>query len=550
MAFPNFITSNENLLAGGIDSYFPKMPPPPRWFATAALTRYFPLYDTAARIVRMCKSTDGGATWATVDDAHAPVVPADGSGGPRPQVYEYDNACYDPVTGRVFVVFWNTGFTVSVKPFNTAAGPQQDKWGTEIVSTITYLSDVFGVGEPVGSFACAWRPNDGAVYMAFAAGETDDTDPIHCFAAKCLVDGVGWGSLFRITGSFQDGKVWGMGGFGVDTAGNIHFLEMSQERGANAIVAYTAPVIPPDLQGTLTTVAIVQGGAGYATAGPTIDLPATGVGVGTAVVRFNVDPITGALSNPVIISTGTNWPNPAGTYVVEGINGSYNLFHRVIRPDDSLSAGQFLATNVGINAPPFTRCADFDISNNVMRTTYVNQTLPTVVPHVLRAPVGEAPLWEDTTPLGLLGPQGTNVQISDIIGVVAARGWSVSINANPDTPANNGQAYWELAALPGDYLFFSYSPLGGPSTTINYSYLSSSGIGGAWSAETIIGTIGLPALATLGISAASVPIGFPPPPPPGPVAIALFFEGILRVPVRQNKNWLADRMKQLRDLLK
>lgn len=168
-------------------------------------------------LLRAYKSTDGN-NWSELDAAGAPSMAVE-NGSPEPSVYNYFGSCTDG--NKIYCIFWDTDFTISMKPFDMGTG----LWGATVKSTLTYLTTFAGASNQSG-FSCAWRSTDNSVWFIFPAGEIGDNTGQRVFGAKVLLDsGIFDGSLTQISVSdIGDQHFYQNAGMVADSHGNLHII--------------------------------------------------------------------------------------------------------------------------------------------------------------------------------------------------------------------------------------------------------------------------------------------------------------------------------------
>jgi hypothetical protein len=426
-------------IAGGLDA-FPGPPNDP--LVTAPKIRYWPLFDSNTRAIRMWRSADSGKTWAQFDSLNAPIIPADGTGPSVKKIWEYFNSVWDGAD-TIYVVGWHPTFVVALFPFKIST----NTWQPAIVSTLTYLDQTTVRVSGVGGFAVCFRPSDGAVWMAFQAGGRDATDICTLWGAKCIPGGAGWdGALTRLAGTYQDGLFHIVGSMALDPATNkIHLLYQRTIFGANGTYSVTT------LGGFITASSVVTFGAGY---------PFPSITVSGAVWNTTGNNITGGAVTSLggTLAPGSASGNPDGTVVtpVPAINGNGSLVHRVINTDDSLTAEQ---TAVNLNENSISNAlSPLRIAESRMSFTFTNPQgtfSAGGLRKVARSLIGDAPVWEVTTPAAANG-------VGDLTGVFPQ-------------PMN------VVRQLGVDYLVFGFADNSGFDNAV-FQFVSSPDIGAPWSA--------------------------------------------------------------------
>jgi hypothetical protein len=430
--------------AGGVD-VFPAPPNLP--LVISSKVRYWALSDTNTGAIKMWRSGDSGRTWAQFDSVNAPMMPADGTGPPVIKIWNYYNAVWDGAD-TIYVVAWHPTFVVALFPFKIST----KTWQPAIVSTLTYLDQTTVRVSGVGGFAACFRPSDGAVWMAFQAGGQDATDICTVWGAKCIPGGAGWdGALTRLAGTYQDGLFHIIGTLALDPATNkIHALYQRSIFGANGTISVTT------LAGLITASSIVTPGAGY---------PFPSVIQAAQVFVFTTgDNITGGFASALgpQFLVGQPSGNPDGTVVSEvpSINGNGSLVHRVINPNDTLTAEQTvfdLASNGISNA-----LSALKIAGGQMAFTFLHgggTFAAGARRKVGRALIGDAPAWEITEPAA-----ANNV--GDLTGVFP-------------------QLMDIMRQAGVDYLIYGYFDNSGFDNSV-HEFATSAGIGAGWSAGTFI----------------------------------------------------------------
>lgn len=407
MAFPNKITPNGDLIFGGELPNF--MAPPNPVFETNATTRYAVEADLTLLVVHMCKSSDKGVTWADVDQANAPAIPADGSGGGGfTEVYEFISAVMDPASKIIYAVLFDPlSFNVMLAPFdaNPASGTF-DTWLAPIISTLSYLPDAASSFFNSGSFACVFRPVDRAVWVWWYAGGADPTDVATTWGAKCLVTAAGTGTwdlaLTRMAGMLQDGIEYAQGGAGVDNGGNIHYWISRHYYGFGA-TGHTTQHSDGLGNKIIDSLVLDAGGAGFLAGLIPMQVHVTGVGFfnGTGVVLVDGGPVVSFNDPPGLIGTAYVDVAPDPVVTVGTSPANSDLLHYVMHPDDAIVGPQFIAhdglqiiNTSAINCTP----------GNVLLSSYQAGSNVGASRHILRAVAGDAPAWEDTTPAAIQEP--------------------------------------------------------------------------------------------------------------------------------------------------
>ncbi len=423
--------------AGGTD-FFPGPNTVP--LITGPATRYWPLYDNTTRTIRMWKSTNGGKTWTQKNSASAPVMPANGTGPAAVGIWQYYNVAWD-LANTIYVVGWSSTWFIALFPFNTLT----DAWGAPIISGLTYLDQtVARAASGFGGFMAAYRPVDGAVWMAFEAGGQDATDCETIWGAKCIPGGAGWdGALTRLGGVYQDGLFHTTGSMTCDLqTSKIHLIYQQCVFGIGGSISVTVAAH------VITDNAIIAPGAGYPfpLIPPANDLTTTG----NAVYGGFISVIGGhlAIGHASAANDGTVVSN------IGGVNGPCSFMHRVINTNDSLTAEQTVF--VGPNAIS-VNLGNLKVSDGVMSFTFLIGGGSFSVGgrrKVMRALIGDAPAWEITEPVD-----------ANVLGD-GTQGFQPM-----ETVRKNGQ----------DYLFFGYTDHAGNDF---FSFSTSMGIGFAWSSET------------------------------------------------------------------
>lgn len=216
MSFPTQVTPNGTWSIDGTTNNVGPIGP----FADTGTRRFMLLFDDAAFVFRSMKSDDTGQTWAEVDAAHAPAG-VDDIGSPNPGLYEYFGVVQN--SRKLFLVFWDTDFTVSLKPFDMST----ELWGATIKSTLTYLSGDYPASNQTG-FGVAYRGSDNSVWMMFAAGITSSgTVPNRVWGAKCDLTGSAWDASLTNLGTADNSDLlnWQAAGMtGPDGSGNLHLF--------------------------------------------------------------------------------------------------------------------------------------------------------------------------------------------------------------------------------------------------------------------------------------------------------------------------------------
>lgn len=190
-------------------------------FADSGSRRFELLFDDSTNKVRAFFSADVGASWAEVDAANAPDAATDG-GSPAPSLYLYFGVVQD--SGRnLFLVFWDTDFTISLKSFSMATGT----WGATVKSVLGYLSTSLPVSDNTG-FGVAYRASDNSVWMMFAAGLTAaGTIPNRVRGARCDLSSSTWDLALTNLSTADDTDLhdWQVAGMtGPDSAGDLHLF--------------------------------------------------------------------------------------------------------------------------------------------------------------------------------------------------------------------------------------------------------------------------------------------------------------------------------------
>lgn len=169
--------------------------------------------------MRAYQSSDG-ITWSECDAANAPAA-ANDTGSPAPGVYNYFGVVRDanPSVHKCYLLFWNTNFTIALKPFNFAT----QKWEATVTSTLGYLTASAPSSNQSG-FSLAHRITDNSVWFAFPAGESG-TGGERVFGAKCVL-GTGFDAvLTRIYPAVDtDPSFYQPAGMVADSAGNLHLI--------------------------------------------------------------------------------------------------------------------------------------------------------------------------------------------------------------------------------------------------------------------------------------------------------------------------------------
>jgi len=407
MAFPNPITANPDILFGGEWPNF--MAPPNGVFETNSTTRYTPEPDLNTLAIRMMKTTDNGVTWAEVDAAHAPVMAADGSGGTGfTQVYQFIGAVIDPATKILYTVYFDqASFNIALAPFDAnPTSPTFDKWRPSIISTLSYLPNAANQYFNEGSFALAFRPVDKAVWMLFYGGGADANDVATVWGAKCIVTVAGTGTwdlaLTRMAGILHDGIEWAQAGIGVDNNNNVCYWTTRHYSGFGAAAHLTV-----DGSGNINGYVIDAPGSGYL-AGiiPLNGTPSHPPGS----VHCNVSVNGGGITSLDITAwLGQPWNTATQSLVIGTSPANQDLMYNVIHPDNSIVGPQFVVHDAlqilqasAINCTP----------GNVLISTYASGANNSGIRHVLRAPAGDTPVWEDTLPTAAQDPGNQNQLMS------------------------------------------------------------------------------------------------------------------------------------------
>lgn len=426
---------------GGADTF----PGPPNLpLVTGPAVRFWPLYDNTTRTIRMWKSVDRGHSWVQLDSAHAPVVPANGTGPPAVKVWQYYNAVWDGAN-TIYVVGWHPTFFVALFPFNITLST----WGAPIVSTLTYLDQTTARVSGFGGMAACFRPSDGAVWMAFQAGGQDATDIETLWGAKCIPGGAGWDAgLTRLGGTYRDGLFHTSGSLALDPATNkIHAVYQRSIFGFNATISVTV------VAHVITDSHVVTAGAGY---------PFPQIVQGANIYNTTGDNITGGVVSSLggALAVGQPNGNPDGTTIsaVPSINGNGSLVHRVINPDNSLTAEE---TIFNLNKNDISDAlSNLKIGGGQMAFTFKDGAgtfASGALRRVARAVIGDAPGWEVSTPAA-----ANNV--GNLTGVLPG--------------------LMDIVRDTVDYLVFGYEDNSGNET---FQYATSAGIGSGWSAGVFIG---------------------------------------------------------------
>jgi hypothetical protein len=422
-----------NEQAGGSDQF----PGPPNLpLITAPAVRFWPLYDIATRTIRMWKSTDTGHTWTQLDSLNAPVTPANGTGPATIKIWQYYNAVWDGADLIYVVAFDAATFNVALFPFKISTG----LWQASIVSALTYLDQTISRVSGVGGMAACFRPSDGAVWMAFQAGGADADDTETLWGAKCIPGGPGWDlALTRIGGTLHDGLFHTSGSLALDPATNkIHACYQRTIFGTLARFSVTTAAH------VITASSITAPGAGY-------PFPTVVQGINTW--GTTGDNITGGAVTSLGPTFQVGQPSgaPDGTVisVVPSINGNGSLVHRVINPDDSLTAEEtiFDLTSNGIS----NNLSNLKIAGGQMMVTFTRGAGTFSVGarrKVARALIGDAPGWEVTEPAAANNVGNLTGALPAMMDIVRQGGVDFLLYGFIDnTPAGN--AVFEFATSPG-----------------------------------------------------------------------------------------------------
>ncbi len=470
MAFPNDIGNDNTIEAGGIASLNELGPSPPGPFSFDGTTRYYPLYDTVNFAVDMWKSVDTGTTWTKVDTASHPTTPGTQSNNR----YNYYNACVETASSLVHVVYWNTSSNIALISFDMAAST----WGSANNSSLAY--NTFGQGQNPHAFTISFRALDRAVWMGFLYGPGTAGGATNKFVgAKAIVGGAWDASVTTLGGTASDGLYVSPMGMGTDTSDIVHYYFTQQYVGEGGTYAVTT--VYNGATATFESVTILAGGTGYRDdpfiftynfappPGPDASIVfITATPSGHSITSVTWDTTNTEVLNASTAGTGTS------THPFGGAFGNTILYHRTIQTDDTLTSTQAISTNSAIGtgttqtlyiaAMSMPTCTTsntlgFTIRENLLTSTFTNISF-----HAIRGSAASTPTWDITT-ISAINAAVAPQEFSDSYGLINIGGLDTIVY--------------------GYYLTTAFD-------VVEFDYVTSTGIGGAWSNGTLIGTVTSP----------------------------------------------------------
>lgn len=500
--FPFQITTNLNLVWGGFLAGDSECAPTGA-FADGT-NRYYPLFDTVGLTVEMCYSTDTGSTWTNLDGTHSPTVTASytstvsntlvstngltqkitSTANPVVLSQQYIGACQDASLREIYVIYFNTSHFLTLSPFDTAVGT----WGTAIVSGLKIPLEsrpINSLSPFTGGLGVAYRGTDNTVVVALSGFSSNAHESREAYSATCVPTGTGWGGSYTsISGTSGDGFQYILQGVSdADSSGNFHFLYSSLNSGVGFLANATGTAFRGGTYTQITALNLVDGGTAYVdgtysnvnvsltpTPGSTATFSNAALGGSEDHFVFTAIVTGGVVALSTVNSTGLSplevYNIPGGCLVQAAVNipgtNTTTLYHRAFGTS-GLGPIQTLATATSSNDLLESRAGIRCINNNLY-TAYIttDDTHGAGTIHVLRAVAGTAPTWEDLNPSAIQSDIGTSDSLFYLMDFAVTSGTDIAAFAT------DGDADFE---------------------TVVYAYVTSPGIGTAWSTANIIGTI-------------------------------------------------------------